>query len=270
MATTQNISGVFSPLSGQPGYAVSENPPFHPNILNIPMRQVGVTNGPTSDTVKGQANSELYRGLMVTKPQPGAPTTQYRVNFLYNPSTINESRSLDLNNEVLPSYKRNPDDPGQYATGMNAFIGFNLLFDRTYELWDISYYGTQAGTYGVMADVNAFYNMLNINQQTTVTPKQATGGSVPFTSASYGVVTQGTMGAVPVDLYFGYKAPGALKYFGFITQFDITYTHFSQKMVPMRCAINIGFQVMSELFTASTEAASTTAPPTTTPSPNLR
>lgn len=251
MATTQPITGVFSPLSGQPGYIVAENPPFHPNILNLYGRKNGVTNGPTSDTTRGQVNSELYRGLMVSRAATGGTATQYKVNFLYNPSTINEMRTLDLNNDVLPQFARNPDDPGKYATGMNTAIGFNLLFDRTYELWDISYYGTDAGTYGVMVDVNAFYNMLGINQQVSVTPPQAVGGSVPFTPTTYNQIVQGSMSAVPLDLYFGYKAPGALKYFGFVNQLNITYTHFTQKMVPQRCAIQVGFQVMSDLYTTA-------------------
>lgn len=261
MATTQAITGTYSTLSGQPGTFVSENPPFHPNILNLYGRKLGITNAGYGrdnpivdlpvDTVRGVANDELYRGLMVTRPTTGGYAQQYRVNFLYNPATIHESRSLDLNNDVLPTYARNPDDPGQYATGMNTSIGFSLLFDRTYELWDKAYAGTEAGTFGVMADVNAFYNMLNINQQVTVTPPQAIGGSVPFSSTSYGQIVQGAMTAVPVDLYFGYKSPGALKYFGYITQFDVTYTHFTQKMVVQRCAINIGFQVMSDLYTTS-------------------
>lgn len=251
MVTTQPISGTYQTYSGQPGNFVSENPPFHPNILNIPMRQVGVTNAPT-DTVLGNSNDLLYRGFLATRVQPGS-STQYRVKFLYNPSTINENRSLDLNSEVLPTYARNPDDPGQYATGLNATVSFSLLFDRTYELWDSSYRFTDPGIYGVMVDVNAFYNMLNINQLNTLSEPYR-GGSIPVNpNQKYTTVVQGTMSAVPLDLYFGYRSAGALKYFGYISQFDVTYTHFSQKMVPMRCAINVGMVLMSDLFTSSTQ-----------------
>ena len=132
MATTQAITGTFSTLSGQPGTFVSENPPFHPNILNLTGRKLGRTNSGygrdnpivdfPEDTVRGVANDELYRGLMVTRPTTGGYAQQYKVNFLYNPSTIHESRSLDLNNDVYPQYARNPDDPGQYATGMNTTV----------------------------------------------------------------------------------------------------------------------------------------------------
>lgn len=249
MGSTLPITGSYQPLSGSPGYHLIENPPFHPNILNIPMRQLSATNL-TPDY-------SLYRGMMQTRVSQNVSaqgTTQYRVNFLYNPSTISESRSLDLNSEVLPTYARNPDDPGQYATGLNATVGFSLLFDRTYELWDASYGGTDAGKYGVLVDVNAFYNMLNINQLNTSSPVQQ-GGNGPFGSTQkFALVVQGTMSAIPVDLYFGYKSAGALKYFGYVTQFDVTYTHFSQKMVPMRCAVNVGMVLMSDLFSSSTLA----------------
>lgn len=246
MASTEPITGVYQPLSGQPGYHLIENPPFHPNILNLPMRQISATNL-SPDTA-------LYRGMMQTRATQNVSAqgnNQYRVNFLYNPSTINESRSLDLDNKVLPSYARRPDDPGQYATGLNATLSFSLLFDRTFELWDASYGNTDAGKYGVSVDVNAFYNMLNINQLNTASPVQFAGGT-PFASTQkYALVVQGTMAATPVDIYFGYKSAGALKYFGYVSQFDVTYTHFSQKMVPMRCTVNVGVVLMSDLFSTS-------------------
>lgn len=247
--TNQPITGVYSPLQGQPGKFVVENPPFHPNILNLYNRQLGVANGPTN-TVNGDKNSLLYRGMFATRPALSGTNQQFRVKFLYNPSTISESRSLDLNNEIVPSYARNPDDPSQYKVGLQATLGFSLLFDRTYELWDEAYRDTDSGTYGISVDTNAFFNMLNINQQVTNTPASVgTGGSVINTS--HVSVIQGTMTATPVDLYFGYGSAGSLKYFGYISQMDTTYTHFTQKMVPQRCAINIGFTLMSDLYSTA-------------------
>lgn len=249
MANTEPISGTFQTLSGQPGAFVVENPPFHPNILNIPFRQVGVTNTGGTDTVQGTSNEQLYRGVIASRLQNGQ-SQQFKVNFLYNPSTISESRSLDLNNNILPGYARNPDDPGKYATGLNATVSFSLLFDRTFELWDSAYVNTDAGRYGISVDTNAFYNLLNVNQINTQSPV-ATGGSVPVdTTTTYSVVVQGTMSATPVDLYFGYRSMGALKYFGYVSELDITYTHFNQKMVPQRCAMQIGFTLMSDLYSS--------------------
>jgi len=262
MATTEPIAGQTIPtLSGQPGYTTTSNPPFHPSILNI---------GGANTTVRPASyngysyDGTLYRGYISTRidsSQPAAQQIQHSVNFLYNPSTISESRSLDVNNGVLPAYARNPDDPGAYKTGLNTSIGFSLLFDRTYELWDQNYLGTQAGTYGVLVDVNAFYNMLGINTlvsaaNSNLTPAQM--NHLGSQGGQFSVVTQGPMSAVPVDLYFGYLSIGALKYFGIISEIDITYTHFTQQMVPMRCAIQIGFTAYADVYTANAGAQPTT------------
>jgi hypothetical protein len=251
MANTQPITGVYSPISGQPGTIVVENPPFHPNILNIPGQQNGVANGGAFDTVLGDSNSLLYRGLISTRQQQGSNQI-FRVKFLYNPSTIHESRSIDLNNNVVPTYARNPDDPGSYVTGLQATLSFNLLFDRTFELWDSAYVNTDAGKYGTSVDTNAFFNMLNINQQVTQTPTHLGAGSFQDTRSSFTTVVQGVMAPVPVDIYFGYRSVGALKYFGYISQLDITHTHFTQKMVAQRCAIGVGVTLMSDLYSGST------------------
>lgn len=224
MATIPIAGQEYTPLKGQPGYGVTENPPFDPRILNIPFRQVSSAGG-------GSKDSTLYRGAMIT-----AGTTngkKYKVNFLYNPSTINESRSLDMNNQMLPDYARNPNDTGDYNTMLNTTIGFSLLFDRTYEMWDSKYQGTDVGTYGVSVDTNAFYNLTGIN-----IPQKVPG---THGGKSYTKVLQGPMTMTPVDLYFGYGSPGGLHYFGIITSLNITYSHFSQQMVPVRCAIDIGF-----------------------------
>lgn len=249
MATTLPITGTYQPIQGQPGYHLIENPPFHPNILNLNGRQLSATNL--------RPDYELYRGMLqtrVTQNVAAQGTNQFRVNFLYNPSTISESRTADLNSEVLPIAARNPGDPGQFATGLNSQVGFSLLFDRTFELWDSHYVNTDAGTYGVYADVNAFYNLLGINQLNIQSPVSLGGGN-PFASTQkYALVVQGPMSQIAVDLYFGYKSPGALKYFGFVSAFDITYTHFTQKMIPQRCAINVAFTILPENFNSATAA----------------
>lgn len=245
MSATLPIVGTLQPLQGQPGVTLYQNPPFHPNITNLTGTQLSISNL--------FPDRELYRGLITTRGF-GSSKPAYRVNFLYNPSTIFESRGIDENSEILPAAERNPLDPSQYRVGLNGVVGFNLLFDRTYELWDGAYINTDEGTYGVYADVNAFYNLLGINSlnlQSPVSLGSGDGSNPVSSSQKYAMVVQGNMTMTPVDLYFGYKATGALKYFGYISQFDVTYTHFTQKMIPQRCAINIGFTLMSELYSSS-------------------
>lgn len=237
------ISGVVYPnasvsptvLKGKPGITTFSNPAFDSRIL-----AVGGANRSVNPSLSQDYNSQgksLHRGMMVSGSGINPSNTsniQYTVNFLYNPSTINDSRSLDLNNTMtLPAYARDQQDPGQYAVGMNAAISFSLLFDRTYELWDKSYAGTLQGIYGVRGDVEAFFNLVGINQpvvQTTLL-----GGS------NNSIIVQGPMQMNPTMLYFGTHSRGALTYYGYINALSIDYTHFSAKMVPQRCGISVQF-----------------------------
>lgn len=232
-------SAVVSPnvLKGKPGITVFSNPPFDPRIL-----AVGGANRAVNPSLSQDFNSQgksLHRGMLVTGAGVNKNDTtnvQYRVNFLYNPSTISESRTLDLNNQALPQIARKQDDPGQYATGMNAAVSFSLLFDRTYELHDSQYQGTIQGIYGVRSDVEAFFNLCGINQPTPQTT--LLGG----TNNSY--IIQGPMKINDAMLYFGTNSRGALSYYGYINELDITYTHFSAKMVPSRCAVDVTFVLL--------------------------
>lgn len=248
--TYEPISGtIYQPLSGKPGTTIYQNPPFHPNILNI-----GGSNASINPGVNSAIGSKgLRRGFIQTAnflPSAGQPAG-YRVNFLYNPSTIYESRTLDINNQVLPSYARNPGDPSNYNTALNTTIEFSLLFDRTFELWDSSYIGTQAGTYGVRVDVEAFYNLLGINQPQT--SKQTTVNVTNGTSsqATQNNVVQGSMQQRVVTVYFGQSARSVLQYYGFVNEIDITWSHFTVDMVPTRCEIDVTFTAMPQVASTS-------------------
>lgn len=246
---TEPISGnVFPVIKGKPGTIVFQNPPFHPNILAVGGANKTINPpGRKDDYNPGAGTKNFHRGVL----SAGADIIdgwkdhyQYKVNFLYNPSTIQETRSLDVNNGQLPSYARSTDDPGTYATSLNTTINFSLLFDRTYELWDSKYQDSIAGVFGVRADVEAFYNLMGINYQV---PQSQQAGIVAPPFAIDGVantVVQGPMQFIPAKLIFGNNSLGALSYLGYVSTFDVTYTHFNQQMVPSRCAINVSFTVL--------------------------
>jgi len=246
------INGTIYPtLSGKPGITVFENPTFHPNILTV-----GGANTATNPTIRKNFSSKvgnIYRGIIVAGAGVGGVSgnIQYKVNFLYNPSTISESRSIDLNSGVLPAYARRPDDPGSYATSLNTTISFSLLFDRTFELWDSGYVGTLAGTYGARVDVEAFYNLLGINITQVQTNTQRQAAPPAINPAKVTNVVQGPMQLVPANLYFGESSKGALSYFGYISGQNVTWTHFASNMVPSRCAVDVSFTVMSQVATSS-------------------
>jgi hypothetical protein len=241
------ISGNLYPtLSGKPGSNVVSNPPFHPSILNV-----GGGNSATNPRLNNgfgyNSGGNLQRGKLVggAGAYYGVPTNvSYIVNFLYNPATIYESRAIDMNSGILPASARNQSDTGQYATGLSTTISFALLFDRTFELWDSSYTGTIAGTYGARADIESLYNLVGINTsvaatQSVVNPQQGSNGT-----QKTNVTIQGPMIVSPCNLYFGANSPGALSFYGFISGMDITWSHFSAAMVPVRAEVDVTFTVL--------------------------
>ena len=48
---------------------------------------------------------------------------------------------------------------------------------------------------------------------------------------------------VPAYLYLGQRNTN-LNYYGYISEWDVTYTHWTQWMVPMRCVIDISFTML--------------------------
>lgn len=253
------IGGLPYPtLSGKPGSTTFSNPPFDSRILNIGGGNTAVN--PPYTGGQGYAGNgttgNIQRGKLTTGTNKNAFGTNngivYEVNFLYNPSTISESRAIDVGSaSPLPSNSRIPNDIGQYMTSLNTTVGFSLLFDRTYEVWDASnaaLVGTsQAGTYGCRVDVEALYNLCGINQKLNATPAASTGQTAVSPtggSPNYNITVQGSMLAQPTQLYFGAQSPWALNYYGFISELAVTWTHFNAAMVPVRCAVDIQFTCM--------------------------
>lgn len=249
---TEPISGnVFPTLKGKPGNLVFQNPDFHPNVLNVGGSNAATNPSRDDDFTVGVSKS-FRRGLIVAGSgvnQSWAGNTTFRINFLYNPSTITESRSIDLYSGILPSWARNPNDPGHYNTPLQTQIEFSLLFDRTYELWDKNYSQTLAGIFGVRVDVESFYNLCGINTVETTTSSYNAIVPTPLQSTGpVSLVTQGPMQMVPSRIYFGMDSTGALSYYGYISTFNVTWTHFTSYMVPQRAAIDVGFTVLPDLY----------------------
>ena len=254
---TEPISGrVYPPiaLTAKPGQQVFQNPPFHPNILNVaggntnilPSSNAGtVYVGPTANP---SPFGNFQRGKVTSGGSvPGStPGPTFACNFLYNPSTIYENRAIDLSGITLPAWQRNAGDPLQFATGLATNISFDLLFDRTFDLWDKSYKETTAGVYGVRADIEALYNVCGINQPTTTTATTTAGGvQGPVANQSYSNITvQGPMLQNPMNLFFAPNNRGALAYYGFINSLAISWSHFSSSMTPMRCTASIQFTAL--------------------------
>jgi hypothetical protein len=107
--------------------------------------------------------------------------------------------------------------------------------------------GNDPTVVGVMADITQLMRLTGMYEtgQVGANGLAALGGTDTFStseSASFDT-SQGFMMMVPCWTYFG-PANGSLAVYGYISEWDYTITHFSQYMVPMRCAIDINIQLL--------------------------
>lgn len=204
------------------------NPAFDKRIYNV----MGLQK-----SIKG---SGLTRGRILQVDADGSHT-RYGCNFLYNPSAIQASHSIDTS--VVPV--SDPNDLSKLIVPLQQSVNFSLLFDRTYETWDSKYNAETVGQYGVHADVLALYNIVGI------TISLAALGEASGDDGAQGLTTRGTkvnvtpvspMVYTPVRVFFG----GPLKYYGVITSLGITYSHWTQNMIPSRCSADITLSLLPD------------------------
>lgn len=199
--------------------------------------------------MEGTSSTGLHHGYLKTAfAKSSKKDGRFHIlNFLYNPSTVSVNHSTDAANQVMPPYTRSDLDDGVPLVAAGGTLSFALLFDRTYEMSDPTKFDKLEGTYGVMADIHVLYNLVGIN---TSQEAQAADGDDKATSGN----VLGIMQMSPVWARFG-QARAAYKnnlpklsrmeYFGYINNIGITYTHFSQRMTPVRCAVDISMTLMS-------------------------
>lgn len=222
---------------------IIDNGPFDKRITSIPFMEA---NTWTSKDGWGSApgpGAKLTRGFIITEQPIGG--ARYRCNFLYNPSVINLSHSIDANLATDPN-SRNPNDvtAGHLLAPMQQALTFTLLFDRTYEMWDPSgLYGdaaVQVPLMGCAYDVLSLYKMTGIatplsydssgNIQT-----DASSMTSAFQKGMFSGSPSGPMIQNPVYAVIG----ASLSYYGFITELDVQFTHFTQTMVPFRGQVGV-------------------------------
>lgn len=230
----------------------------------------------------GQAQ-QLQRGFMIWDTVNGNPQslgyaagTAAQVNFLFNPSQVTaQYQTTDASMQsatMLPV----PGDPSKPFIPLNQTVEFAILFDRTYELWSLAGNpntnpgvnpATALQTIGVDVDIRAvrqFTGMTatgaGLNQATTQTPGGAGGAAgTNISPGTPGSLTQGIMLLIPSFVYFG--APGTgISFYGYISSWDVTYTHFNAVMIPIRAAVNISFTLLplpTQIVTPATSVFAT-------------
>lgn len=238
-----------------------EQAAFDPRILNLPL--IGNITTQAPGTLFPLVQTSLRRGYVKQDRSsfngPNAPV--YACAFLYNPSEIDVTHGIDPSAQslTLPQYQRNPDDTSTYLIGLQGSVNFNLLFDRTYEInsgvpqtvgasppYPDNIPQPSGGlvredprAIGVLADVQALYRVCGIQGQ-RVTQNWTDANGNTQTSTLLGMMMQ-----VPAWLHFGGQGnAGSLSYYGYISGLEISYTHFSMSMIPMRCAVGVAFTLL--------------------------
>ena len=184
------------------------NPPF-----DARMRRIG---SPLN------MSTQMKRGWLQSEDRSN------RINFLFNPS------QLDLSHGVNPDVALNakgkmPNDPtSPWYTSSSSAATVKLLFDRTYELFSAPRRGTAntANRYGVFADVAAFYVFL---------------GMLPDMPRHW----EDTLLVSPPQLKTAYLFVGPRQvYYGWVNNLSVSYSHWTQFMIPSRCSIDLSFTIL--------------------------
>lgn len=225
---------------------IVDNGPFDPRITAIPFLESSYWDPKNGWQANPNNKAKLTRGFVITeKPIAGA---YYRCNFLYNPSVINLSHQID-NNVMADQNSQNPYDvtSGQFLMPLQQSVTFSLLFDRTYEMWDGSKLSGDAAIqvpmYGVAYDILSLYKITGIASPMTA-PSTGTDTSsgqdlstttTAFQKGQFAGGPAGPMVATPVYAVLG----PSLSYYGYITELDVQFTHWTQQMVPIRGQVGV-------------------------------
>jgi len=244
-------------------------PPFDIRIYHTQFPLFGLASG-----------GKLQRGFMQWKSPIAGYSQNAKVSFLFNPSTVTAAYTMatgysDPADAQATLMFRDAADPGIPRFPLSQSISFALLYDRTYELWGgYNTDGTPVAG-GSTAEINnPHVNGVNVD---ILAMKQFTGmlSSLPAgvgNSKNFAEHQQGPMLFVPCWFYLG-LADG-LDYYGFITDWQVQITHWTQYMVPMRCVINVDMTLLpSPTATASTKASNIKPwmkVPASNPAPNTR
>lgn len=196
--------------------------------------------------MESKVAGSLTRGYMIWyQPMPGF-STNARVDFLYNPSSVSAQFAMSTAGPTVQF--PNAGDVADPRVMLNQTASWSLLFDRTYELW--GQYETSGipkqtpgpdnnnpAVYGVLADL---YQMQQFTGMTMAyTPDGQLNHKLSTTSL---IGRQGIMQQIPSYVYFGGKKN--LAYYGYITEWDYTITHWTQYMIPMRCLVDISWTML--------------------------
>jgi hypothetical protein len=165
---TKSTTKADSLITTKEGYLA--NPLFDKRIYSMSALRGGKTPYVQPENTNNREKTKLRRGYMVSAGKDyNFDKKRYRVDFLYNPSEVAMSHTLD-GQVAGATFAHNPADPGKALSPVNTSCAFNLLFDRTFETAQHSDVQWSVQQRGVLVDIDALYSLVGINQ---VIPKDS-------------------------------------------------------------------------------------------------
>lgn len=190
--------------------AIITNPAFDPRVYSTHPDYAGVQQGlllrSSSSSTIGAITDPTSSGSSV--PLPSDVPDSVKLRFLFNPSDYTMGYTPTDQLILNPGAAGDTVSAATLLGASTTTSQFNLLFDRTYEVF------SGKAPSGVNIDTQVFTQLLGV---------PANGNGFPL--------------FLPVQLYLG--GINALAFYGVISSSQITYTHFTKTMVPLRAAISI-------------------------------
>jgi hypothetical protein len=235
-------------LVGGGGSKPKNRDPLHQPQFDPRIRSLYVPGGKSGGTIN--------RGYIVWQNILPGYSHRCVFRYLYNPTTVEASYSVPDAGATASLIFPNANDQSDLVIPINQYASWSVLFDRTYELWGsykddgtprVKNYaaGNNPQVVGVWADVIQLQEFTGMNVSYSPGTSSADNLSVG-TGKTGGTQTltghQGIMQMVPSWAFFG--GQNNLHYYGYISSWDVTYTHWTQYMVPMRAAVDITFTLL--------------------------
>ncbi|WP_020142231.1 hypothetical protein [Terracoccus sp. 273MFTsu3.1] len=221
-------------------------------ISNPPFDSRTGSRGAVDSTGKfiQSSREKLKRGYIITD-KPSSLGKRYLLNFQYNPTSFSHSASLQTDMSALGVDTNGKDvDWASFMASTGQSVDFSLLFDRTYETW-IYNKDKPASAQGVLADIKTLYAMLGLYY----TSDASGGGGATGDPLSIATLSPtGVLQATPVWVSFG----PLMQFYGMIGGVNVTFTHFTQKMTPVRAAVNLSLTVLPRSEDSPTQKATKT------------
>jgi len=233
---------IFLPDTNPDTYTVSDPPTNTERSIKPPgagtvlkQQQHDARNNPFYGLANGPqlARGQMYQAVAGTLPgSKSKKKGRIGFDFLYNPTQVEHDNTVQFS--VLPPAQQGAGSGGggtgnaaAALTPGSAQVSWDLILDRTYEVWKNPRHP------GVLADVRQLEAMVGY------TPES------PFMEATAVYVVFGD----PAQAFSGRQ--NVLWYYGWLQNYSVIYTNWTQYMVPYRAALSgVSLQIVSSSLSA--------------------